>query len=174
MNAIPMVLFALLVVANAALVLSTGHLLPEQLATHFDFSGRPDGWMSRGGYQAFMIAFAVVLPTIEVALLSALPRLAPSSIRLPHREQWLAPERREETLGFLSRHGYWLGCLLSAFLGGVHLAIVAANQQQPAHMPRYALAWVLVPFVLAIALWIGALLVRFHKAPPPASSARAR
>lgn len=171
MNALPMVLFALLVVANAALVLSTGHLLPERIATHFDFSGDADGWMSRGGYQAFMIAFAVVLPTIEVALLSALPRLAPGSVRLPNREQWLAPERREETLGFLSRHGYWLGCLMSAFLGGVHLSILQANREQPAHMPSSVLAWVLVPFVLGTAIWVGALLVRFHK-PPTARAAR--
>jgi len=170
MNAFPMVCFALLVVANAALVLSTGHLLPEQLATHFDFSGRADGWMSRDGYQAFMIAFAVVLPTIEVALLAALPRFAPGSVKLPHRELWLAPERREETLDFLSRHGYWLGCLMSAFLGGIHLSILQANREQPARMPPSTLAWVLVPFVLGIAVWLGTLLVRFRK--PPAARAQ--
>jgi uncharacterized membrane protein len=75
--------------------------LPAQVASRFDFSGRPVSWMPRAallGWQLFAILFIA-------GLLEGIARLnhfiPDENINLPHREYWLSPERRQATLDWL-------------------------------------------------------------------------
>lgn len=46
-------ILAAVLAGTAAFLVATVDRLPEVVATHFDASGRPNGWMTRGGYLAF-------------------------------------------------------------------------------------------------------------------------
>jgi hypothetical protein len=135
------------------------------MASHFAAGGAADGFMPRSGYLALMIGLIVGLPLL-LALLQGLLRLLPISlINLPHRDYWLAPERREETLAFVAGHGNWFGLLLAGFLALVHGLVVRAHRQQP---PRLEEAWLVAALVVlmgALVLWIALLVRRFARRP---------
>ncbi|SRR6266498_808278 len=53
--------------------------LPARLATHFDFSGHPNGWMSRAGCLVFFILFATLMSATATWVLSRVRRPDPSA-----------------------------------------------------------------------------------------------
>lgn len=163
-----LVLGFLYIVFIGCLALTAGSL-PERVATHFDLSGQPNGWMSRSTHLAFIAGFGLVMPLVVVGVCFAL-RFAPeSSINIPHRKFWLAPERRAETISFVFRHSLWLACGTVAFVTGVHLLVVQANSQIPAQLPLAPiLAWAGC-LIVGIAVWAGLMLRHFkHPADPKA------
>jgi hypothetical protein len=161
-----LVLGFLYLVFIGCLALTAGSL-PERVATHFDLSGQPNGWMDRSTHLAFMAGFGLGLPLVVVGVCFAL-RFAPdSSINIPHREFWLAPGRRAQTISFVFGHSLWLVCGTVAFVTGVHLLIVQANRQIPAQLPLAPiLAWAGC-LMVGIAIWAGLMWRPFrHPADP--------
>lgn len=135
--------------------------LPDRVATHFDFGGKANGWMSRQATVTFMGAMGVGLPLLLVSMASLVRVLPPSMINIPRRDYWLAPERRSQTAMLLFRHMLWLACLIVCFMGGIHYTLVRANQTVPPHMPS-GLIWPMVAgFLVAIGVWIITLLRAF-------------
>ncbi len=107
----------------------SGSQLPERIATHFNGRGEPNGWMSRSANQRFMLVFGLAFP-LCVVLLCWLARFLPIGlVNIPHRDYWLAPERRKETSDYLICHSLWLACLAAGFVIGIQYAIVQANRQ---------------------------------------------
>jgi len=159
----PYAIFGALLVSAAALLLATVGALPERIPTHFGAGGVPNAWMTRGGYTAFMLAFAVGLPLMIVALIGGLPRLFPRQVNLPNREHWLAPERREASLAFLGRHACWLGCIMVLMAAGVHGLIVRASGATPPRLEQGLFLVMLGGFVVATGLWIVAIFRRFPR-----------
>lgn len=163
MSIIPRLLFALALVVVPALVYATSAGLPEQVATHFGLGGVPNGWMPRTGYVAFILAFTTLLPLVVVATSGLVPSLTMSSRMVGNRDYWLAPPRREATLGFLASHACWMGIVLTLFLGGVHLLVVQANARTPPQLAQAPLFVLLAALLVAIALWVIALKLRFRQ-----------
>ena len=147
----------------ACLALTAGNL-PERVATHFDLNGQPNGWMSRSTHLAFIGGIGLVLPLIVTGVCFAL-RFAPdTSINIPNREFWLAPERRKETISFVFQHSLWLACGTVAFVTGVHLLIVQANRQIPVQLPiAPILAWAGC-LIVGVTVW-AVLMVRYFRSP---------
>jgi hypothetical protein len=158
-------LFALLLIVVGAFITATTGQLPARVASHFGAGDLPNGWMSRDGYLVFMLGFGLLLPTIVVAAIGWLPRIAPRGINIPHRDYWLAPSRRDATLAALAVHACWLGCLLVLFIAGIHYAILEANASVPARLPADLFWMLMIVFLAALALWIGALFLRFRNGP---------
>ena len=156
-------LFVLLLVVAAVLIGVTTDQLPAQIASHFGASGAPNGWMSRHGYLTFMLAFGIGIPLLVVLSMSVLPRVAVKAINIPHRDYWLDPARREETLRYLESHAYWLGSLLVVFLAAIHLLLIEANATQPPHLPGAPFATILVAFLAGMAIWALTLAMRFRR-----------
>lgn len=108
--------------------------LPETVATHFNAHGEPNGWMSRSANQMFMLLVGLCFPLL-IVLLCCATRFMPSGlVNIPHRDYWLAPERRRETSDYLVRHSLWLACLAVCFVIGIQFSIVHANNQNPPHL----------------------------------------
>ena len=59
---VPLLLFACLYLALITTLLLTGDRLPENVATHFNASGQPDGWMSRANHLLFFALFGLLFP----------------------------------------------------------------------------------------------------------------
>lgn len=134
MNRVLRLLFLIGLVVGPVVILATTSAWPEPVATHFGAGGLADGWMSRKGYQAFMIALCIALPLILWAPITWLPRIWPQAVNLPHREKWLAENRLPETFTMLERFGLRLGLLAEILVLAIHYSVWEANQHQPAQL----------------------------------------
>jgi len=148
--------------ATVALILATTPALPDRVGTHFGAGGLADGWMTRGGYRLYMLAFAVGFAGFLVAMIGVLPRLAPAAINVPNRAYWLAPERRAETAAFLLAHACLLGVLIEAMIAAVHWLVLDANAASPPRLATTPFVALLAAFLALVLVWIGALFRRFR------------
>ena len=157
-----LIFLAMLAVAGMFVVASSSEL-PERVASHFGSSGAADSFMSRRGYVTFMLVFVVGLPLIMTGIMTLVFRSATTSLNIPHREYWLAPERRPATIAFLINHNMRFGACLAAFLSYMHWLVVQANLQQPPELSNSAIYTGLALFVITIMAWTAWLLRAFRK-----------
>lgn len=120
-----------LVVCAAAFTWLINRGLPDPLASHFDPDGDPDGFMPRGQYIAIMMAVTVCVPLFIATLVNLALARGGTRINLPHREHWLAPERRAETIGFLARQNSSFVTLLVLFMCYAQWLAARANSLTP-------------------------------------------
>lgn len=112
------------------------HELPERVASHFQFNGNADQWISRRAYVAIM---AVIGPGLSGATLAFAFTLRNAAAR---------------SLGF---HLAWAGCLLVGFIFGIHLLTIRANLATPARMPM-GMFWALLgAFQIGMVVWVLAI-----------------
>lgn len=156
---------AVLWLAFAAYVCLTAPQLPERVATHFGAGGEADGWMTRSGHVRFTLLLGAALPAFIVALFAFIRRCGGRGLNIPHKEYWLAPERREETFAFIQRQGSWLAALLIGFFAAIHTSILAANAHTPAKLAGSHVAWIAGGFLAAIIVWSALFLGRFFRRP---------
>jgi uncharacterized membrane protein len=153
--------FPVFVVCAAAFVWLTSRALPDLVASHFDASGTANGFMPRGFYLRFMLAFVLGLPALLVGVTWFAIGRPNARINLPNRDYWLAPPRRAETISFLRTSITWFGALLVAFLVYAHWLVVRANLSQPAHLETPWFVCGLAVFLVAVLIWLKMLLGRF-------------
>jgi len=162
MHRLAWLVFVLCLAVAAIYIVATTGALPDKVASHFGPGNAPNGFMTRDGYLVFMLFFALVLPLFLAAMVGLLPRMRPNSINLPNREHWLEATRRDATLNALSAYGAWLGILIVLFTAALHYVLLVANASSPPHLPADLFWMLLVGFLVAIAVWIGALYRRFR------------
>ncbi|MDP6797609.1 MAG: DUF1648 domain-containing protein [Candidatus Krumholzibacteria bacterium] len=127
MNRARIPLFALALLVLAWIWQWKFHLpeLPEQVATHFSFSGKADGWSSADSFRRvyFWLQAGITIPMLAFALL--IPPLARSGkLELPKRE---SPEEEEADRDFLSSQLLWITTLTFALNLQIHQLILRCN-----------------------------------------------
>lgn len=137
--------------------------LPAVVAQHFGGGGQPNGWASRDAF--FTLSWVVLLgiSTMFMLMPRVLRRVPVSLINLPHKDYWLAPERKEESFNFLERQMEWMGVLTVGFIALVlHLAIRAnlAPDRRLDNGPFLVLVFV---YVATTFLWVARLYRRFPR-----------
>jgi hypothetical protein len=150
------------ILAGAFVYLSSSGL-PPVVASHFVAGGAANGFMPRGTYVGLMVALASGFSLLLPVLVSMVDSVPLERFNLPNRDYWLAEERRADTLAFLHWHGAFLGVLIAAFLCFVHWLVLRANAVQPPLFPERTLITALPLFLLVMAVWIGALFLRFRR-----------
>jgi Protein of unknown function (DUF1648) len=157
-------LFLLLVAAVVAQALWQHDRLPERVATHFDAAGRPDGWMSRDNQTKAHLGLVLLIAALLEGLARLGPRLPDALVNLPHRDHWLAPERRAATHAWIAGLVRLLGCvLLGFFLALFHLVYRANLSSTPMLTGPVGL---LVGGLLAtVGLILAGVLLRFARPP---------
>ena len=135
--------------------------LPLRVATHFGAGGQPDGWMDKSSATTMQCVLQVIMPIFFAGIGWALPLFPNSMINVPHREYWLAPQRRAGTLGTMkSMLGQFALCL-SVFVSAIgHLTFRANLTDGPLDLPSFLISMGL--FFLAIAIVIGLHLWKFR------------
>ena len=144
-----LVLFALIC---GVLALDVAHylpLVPDPMASHFGLSGRPNGWSSHFrvivGLSVLVLLFAAIF-----AATFFFSRVPDRLINLPHKTYWLAPERREATLLYLSAWLRWFLLLTLAFVTLVVGLTFRANLSTPPQLSVAALGLLVIYFVVAL------------------------
>jgi uncharacterized membrane protein len=147
-----------------ALALDVAHylpLVPEPLASHFGFSGRPNGWTSHSR----MIAGLTVLVLLFAAIFAAtffFGRIPDRLINVPNKTYWLAPDRREATLLYISVWLRWFLVLTLAFLTLVVGLTFRANLHTPPQLSVAGLG-VLIIYLAAAVTMVVTLFMRLHR-----------
>ena len=121
---------------------------------HFSAGGIASGFMARSDYVLFMLAMTLGVPLLIAVFTVLVPWLVPiDKLRLPNRDYWLTPERRQETMSALATSGLGMASIVAAFLIAVHLLVITANQQLPPRLDNTTL-WLLVgALVVASVFW---------------------
>ncbi len=136
--------------------------LPQHVASHFDFQGQPDGWMSRNDLVGFTVGLGIFMPAVLVGLMASAGRIPVHLVNLPNRDYWLAPERRKETSSVLLYYALWFASMNVLFVTGVHWLVVQANKAGGSqHLDETGIVIVLGGFLLGSGLWIGLLKRQF-------------
>jgi len=138
--------------------------MPETVASHFGAAGAANGYMPRSVYAAIMIGFVTGLPVIMVLMTSRAVGRPDARINLPHRDYWLAPQRREATIARLRRGVQFFGVVLIVFLCYVHWLVVRANLTQPARLPQPWFTGGLVVFAVVVLGWLWGFLGHYRHA----------
>lgn len=152
-NRLPIVVLITALLAFAlSLVWSYGQL-PAQVATHFNAAGQANDWMSREMHLTCMAAIGLGLPILMVGVFYAIRWLPMAIVNMPHREYWLAPERRLATSAVLLQFGLWFASFESLFFLAIHILVVQANRAQPATLSNAV--WILlVAFLAFVGVWL--------------------
>jgi signal peptidase I len=142
-----------------SLLMLSAHL-PARLADHFDGDGHANGWISRSGYQLIM----GMLPLSFIALfllIGFLVRTLPeTSINVPRRDFWLAPEHRGQLHALVLRRLAWLAWLLMIFFGILNWLVMRANDLNPPHLGGGSLITITIGIMLSIMIWLVSFVVR--------------
>ena len=147
-----------------AAMAATYQQLPLRVASHFGADGAANGWSSRESYVWTLIVILTVI-SLVMAGTAAIMRITPTNlVNLPHREYWLAPERREATIAAVQRFGFFMAGLTSLLFLAIHLLTVAANESQPAVLSG-AVWWLLGAFLAATGAMLFLLYRRFARLP---------
>ncbi len=121
--------FFILVLVVLALLQAVHYapLLPEQVATHFNAAGQPDGWSSSSEYLVTNLLLCGGMAALFLLVTSLMKKLPNEWINMPHKDYWLAPERRDATLSALQKQMEWLGAATLALLVGITQLTIEAN-----------------------------------------------
>lgn len=110
-----------------------------------------------------MGGFGLGLPLLFLTISLFLRFVPVNLVNIPHRDYWLAPERRDATYAFMSRQLLWLSCMLVCFIAAMHWLTVLANNSMPVRMPTNEFLMALGGFLVAMTVWIFALLRHFRR-----------
>lgn len=96
-------IWAGLAALNAAAILWAARNLPASVASHFDISGKPDGWMARESLVLLNVILLIVPNGIFLALRAlSRDRKFLGLFHLPWRDHWLGtPERSEKGIALV-------------------------------------------------------------------------
>jgi len=159
-------LLALYAVFAGSLIYAAGEL-PDRVATHFDFRGNPDGWMSKQADLLLMGVLGVGLPLFMMGMCYATRFLPARLVNIPNREYWLAPERRRQTSAYVAAQSIWLACVMLAFMTVVHLLVVFANQQSSPRLSTPLILGISTGFLVATGFWAWGLVDHFRRPSMP-------
>lgn len=166
-NLLPLVLLALLCAGYLLFVTGTASRLPDRVAMHFNAAGRADNWIDRSQTVLFWETLGIAVPALFLVIAGLTSVIPPRFVNLPHREYWLAPERRLQTVAFLFRQTVWMGCLMILFLAGIYWLTILANRLTPAHLPMGWFLTLLGGFLAGTTIWSVAFIRHFSKVADP-------
>ena len=138
--------------------------LPERMATHFDFAGNANGWMSRPAFFAFYFVLLGFMAATFLGIPALIRKLPVGLINLPNRHHWLAPERREETIADLAGRVRGLGLVTLLFIVAVMQLVLTANLGD-GRLPARPM-WTGLALIVAVTVGWTIALFRHYRLPP--------
>ena len=161
------VLFLLAAVAAAQMV-HYYPLLPDSIAVHFGSSGEPNGWSDTTEFMMTYGASELFIVLLGVASGLLLRKTPPGLVNIPNRDYWLSPERRQETVAFLSNQVVWIEAITLAFLIAIAQLVFKENLGDAPPRLSGDFWYVLAAFVGATVWFCVRIILRFRTRELPA------
>lgn len=162
---LPKLLFVALA-AYAAIHFSSYYSeLPDVVASHFDARGVANGWQTKSAFFGVFVGVSVLATIIGFGIPLIISAAPTPLINVPNKLYWFSPERREESLQFLSVYFAWFGCAVFLVLILTFDYAIQSNLD-PDHPPDVSRLWyILVGFVVFVIVWTIRLFRRFARPP---------
>jgi serine/threonine-protein kinase len=161
---LPALVFGIIYLCFLAFVFGSAGQLPPRVATHFNFAGQPDGWMTRTSYLVFLAISGSLSSMFLIGLFFSMRFFPKGAFNLSRRDYWLAPERRAETFAYLYGQAFWLASMTIVFLAGLHGLTIQANRQGAlVHLSTPMAFAVAGCFVVGVIVWVICLYRHFEK-----------
>jgi len=160
----PYIVYALTLAVAAFQMHHYAPLLPDKLATHFDFSGHPNGWMSQDGFFCFYAALLFTIIGIFTIMGLVMHKLPDRLINLPHKKYWLAPERRVNSIRSLQKMLHVTGAVVCVYIVILMQSVIVANLQD---MPTLGPDKVFPSLGILLMFVIGTLVYTYRRFPKP-------
>lgn len=152
-------------VTTTAVILLNAVLSQQRIAAHFDLRGRPNNWMEPHRFLLLSLLGSVGLPLFIIGLGYAVRFLPVNrfTFKIPNRDYWLAPERREQTYDIVFRFCLWVACLEAVFMLILHWLVIYANRQTPPHLPSEAVLVLAACLLIAVGIRLGLMIHHFKR-----------
>lgn len=125
--------------------------IPARVATHFGADGTADGWMPKLEATLLLVGIQIGVPFFILLVSHFAYQLPNEWQNLPHKEYWLAPERRQMTLARQNSMIEWIVFLTVAFIAMVvHLTFIANREEAPLNITLFLP--LLLSYLVAIAI----------------------
>ncbi len=136
--------------------------LPRMVASHFDISGNPNGWMSKGAFVALYGGFIAFFLLLAFGTQFLIARIPAGSLNLPNREYWLSGDRADETRSDLAEMTTWIFVGILIFFVVTFQLIFEANVGYTRNLPMSWFWPVFFGFILFVIGWVVRLYTRFR------------
>ena len=157
--------FLLVAAAAVAFICFSSQELPPLVGAHFGTGGIATGFVPRHRYLLAAICAAVLLPVVIVFPISLALRNPNAVINLPHRDYWLTPGRRPDTVRFVRHQMMRFGTAMLIFICYVHWLVVEANEKSPPRLAGSAFVSAVAVFIGFVIVWIAIHYTHFRKPP---------
>jgi uncharacterized membrane protein len=160
---LPKLLFVLMVAFAAVYFSSVYAKLPEVVASHFNASGRANGWQPK---TEFLTTFIVlnVIPTFLVFGVPAIIRvLPPVRLNVPNKQYWMSEERVGQMQNFLTGWFAWFGCAVYGMMLYVFHYVIQWNLHAGAQPSGDSLIWGIGVFGMFTVVWVLRVVLHFAR-----------
>ena len=162
---LPNSIFFVLVALGAVQLSYYAPRIPDILGSHFSRGGFVNGWETKAAVFSTELAMIVLATVVSFGIPRIIAAVPVSLINLPHKEYWLASERREDTLAYIRVWSAWFGCGLLAFLLFVMELAFRANLHTPPQFNNAAFIPALLAFVVFDTMLVLRLILHFSETP---------
>jgi uncharacterized membrane protein len=140
-------------------------VLPGRVASRFNFEGEPIAWMPKATFVIFNVVLLLAMPLFLLSLSWLSMKLPNSMINLPHRDYWLAPERKRQTAASFFVLMLWLTVAVELFLTAIVGLVYRANMGHP-NLMRETPFYFLGGFLAVMIVWVLCFYMKFKRIPP--------
>ncbi|HEY7680451.1 MAG TPA: DUF1648 domain-containing protein [Terriglobia bacterium] len=128
--------------------------LPDTVASHFGGAGQPNGWSYKAVFFWTYLGMVFLMVLVFYGLPVVCRKFPSASLNVPHKEYYLAPERRAETLAAFTPRLHWMGNATVGFQLGVFQLAIEANLPGQRGLPLTSFLVLLGAFLAFVGIWV--------------------
>lgn len=134
--------------------------LPERMATHFNGSGRPDGWSNRDSFYLTFYAILLGLNLMLYVMSRFMHRIPPSMVNMPNKQYWFATEERKKVAMDKTRDLLFIVLLMMNVYFAILFEAIARTNTSGQTISPFLL---FVPTIVVMPIIIAYLIFGFRK-----------
>ena len=139
--------------------------LPERMAVHFGPSGKANSFMNKVNSFWLDIGILFFLSLLMWSLSVIIYKVKDIWLNLPNKDYWLAPQRRKDTLDYLSTSILNIGIATNIFIILLFYEVILANLSGSSRLnPAFWLVFLL--YLLGIFWFTFSFVKKFSKREP--------
>lgn len=155
-------LFAIIILALGQFFYFFGDL-PARVATRFDATGQPEMTLPKAAFAAFYLGVTVFFAIYGIVARYHAHRLPDRYLKIvPSHAHWLSPERRLETIFWISGALVWVAVLTLGLFASTFTIIMLGNTGHPMPGMSTTLSFMNTIYLTALFFLVIAFRKRFH------------